>query len=83
MNSATPAPLTTHREQSTTSPSGWVFLLMVLATLVVAVSEPLGEVPADAPVVDSEPQEPAEAPAEAPVPNSPRGSRASRKGARA
>jgi len=37
MNSATPAPLTTHREQSTTSPSGWVFLLMVLATLVVAV----------------------------------------------
>ena len=50
---------------------------------VVAVSETLGEVPADAPVVDSEPQEPAEAPAEAPVPDSPRGSRASRKGARA
>ena len=41
------------------------------------------EVPADAPVLASEPQEPAEAPAEAPVPDSPRGSRASRKGARA
>ena len=50
---------------------------------VVAVSEPLGEVPADAPVVDSEPQEPAPAPADVPVPDSPRGSRASRKGARA
>jgi hypothetical protein len=50
---------------------------------VVAVSEPLGEVPADAPVVDSEPQDPHEAPADVPVPDSPRGSRASRKGARA
>ena len=52
-------------------------------TLVVSASEAPVEVPADAPVVDSEPQEPAEAPAEAPVPDSPRGSRASRKGARA
>lgn len=50
---------------------------------VVAVSETLGEVPADAPVVDSEPQEAHEAPADVPVPDSPRGSRASRKGARA
>jgi hypothetical protein len=52
-------------------------------TLVVSASEAPVEVPADAPVLGSEPQEPAEAPAEAPVPDSPRGSRASRKGARA
>jgi len=52
-------------------------------TLVVSASEAPVEVPADAPVLASEPQEPAEAPAEAPVPDSPRGSRASRKGARA
>ena len=52
-------------------------------TFVVSASEAPVEVPADAPVLGSEPLEPAEAPAEAPVPNSPRGSRASRKGARA
>ena len=49
---------------------------------VVAVSETLGGVPADAPVLASEPQEPAPAPADVPVPDSPRGSRATRKGAR-
>lgn len=51
--------------------------------LVVVASEAPVEAPADAPVVDSAPQEPAEAPAEAPVPDSPRASRATRKGARA
>jgi hypothetical protein len=48
----------------------------------VAVSETLGKVPADAPELAPAHQEPAEAPAEAPVPDSPRGSRATRKAAR-
>jgi len=52
-------------------------------TLVVSASEAPVKVPADAPVLGSEPHEPHEAPAKAPVPDSPRGSRASRKGARA
>ena len=50
---------------------------------VVAVSETLGEVPADAPVGVSALEEPAPAPVDVPVPDSPRGSRATRKGARA
>jgi hypothetical protein len=52
-------------------------------TLVVSASEAPVEVPADAQVVDSEPQEPAQAPADVLVPDSPRGSRGTRKGARA
>ena len=50
-------------------------------TLVVSASEAPVEVPADAQVVDSEPQEPAQTPADVLVPDSPRGSRGTRKGA--
>lgn len=53
------------------------------AVVEVAAPETPVEVVADAAVAVSEPQEPAEAPADAPVPASPRGSRATRKGARA
>ena len=49
----------------------------------VSAPETTVEVPADAPVVVSAPEEPDEAPADVPVPDSPRGSRATRKAARA
>src|ERR1035437_1524262 len=49
----------------------------------VSAPETTVEVLADAPVVVSAPEEPDEAPADVPVPDSPRGSRATRKGARA
>ena len=52
-------------------------------TLVVSASEAPVEVPADAQVVVSAPEEPGEAPADVPVPDSPRGSRGTRKGVRA
>jgi hypothetical protein len=51
--------------------------------LMVSAPETPVEVPADTPLVVSAPEEPAEAPADVPVPDSPRGSRGSRKGARA
>jgi hypothetical protein len=49
----------------------------------VSAPETTVEVLADAPVVVSAPEEPDEAPADVPVPDSPRGSRATRKAARA